>query len=43
MTKMLAENPVFDWEKPTQARWKKFESHARLMFDGPLAGKSAKI
>lgn len=43
MATNLSDIPAFDWEKPTQHGWKKFESHARLMFDGPLSGKSAKI
>ena len=43
MATAFSDIPVFDWEKPTQAGWKKFENHARLMFDGPLAGKATKV
>ena len=35
--------PSFDWSKASLASWNKFESHCKLMFNGPLHGKAASI
>ena len=35
-------SPRFDWEAASHESWKKFEQHVRLMFTGPLSGKTEK-
>ena len=40
---MDAETPRINWSSDNlESKWTKFENHAKLMFIGPLAGKTAK-